>query len=313
MSDIPLPSAVRQRAARFDLAGYLEREGSRVEEALERALASLRPHLNSSLAPVVRHGLLTSGKRVRPILCVAAYNACGGEIGDGCYDLAASVEMVHAYSLMHDDLPCMDDARLRRGKPTPHRVFGARDTARAAATLIPGAASQAWRASIQLGCGDEDARAIVRVLARAAGAGGMVGGQAIDLKSEGRTLSPAQLDSLHERKTGALLAAAPHMGAIAAGAAPGRREALRRYGRALGLAFQIADDILDATSSAEHLGKNPSDEALGKSTYVTLYGLERARRKALDQVARASRVLLAADLDSRALHAIADFVVRRRR
>ena len=297
----------------FDLKSFLKEEGEQVEQALEGALASLTRRVGSSLAPVLRHGLLTEGKRVRPILCVAAYAACGRNVQRACYDLAASIEMIHAYSLMHDDLPCMDDAELRRGAPTPHRVFGAPRTARAAAALIPAAALQAWRASLDLGCRDAGAREILRVLVRAAGAGGMVGGQAIDLASEGRTLSPARLNRLHALKTGALLAAAPRIGGVAAGAEQDRIEALYRYGRALGLAFQVADDMLDATSSADRLGKHPSDEALRKSTYVTLYGLERGRRKALEQVSLAKRVLADAGLDSRPLRAIANYVVRRRR
>lgn len=297
----------------FDLAAFLDVQGSRIGQALERALATLTPRVGPPIAPVIRHGLLTDGKRVRPILCVAAYEACGGGIEGGCYDLAASIEMIHAYSLMHDDLPCMDDADLRRGSPTPHRVFGVRTTTRAAATLIPGAALQAWRASLELGCSDEIARGIVRALARAAGAGGMVGGQALDLESEGLTLSPERLNRLHALKTGALLAAAPRIGGLAAGADGRRIEALDRYGRALGLAFQIADDILDATSSAERLGKNPSDQVLGKSTFVSLYGLEGARARALGQASLATRALADAGLDSRPLQAIAEYVVRRRR
>ena len=297
----------------FDLTSFLDDQGKRVGLALERALAALTPRVGPSLGPVLRHGLLTDGKRVRPILCIAAYAACGGEVEEGCYDLAASIEMIHAYSLMHDDLPCMDDAELRRGSPTPHHVFGARSTARAAATLIPGAALQAWRASLELGCPDDVAREIVRTLVRAAGAGGMVGGQALDLESEGRTLSADRLDRLHALKTGALLAAAPRIGGLAAGAGRRRIEALDRYGRALGLAFQIADDILDATSSADRLGKHPSDQALRKSTYVSFYGLDGARRRALRQVSLASRALADAGLDSRPMAAIAEYVVHRSR
>ena len=313
MSGTSTAHEIPARSGDFDLASFLADQGRRVGRALEGALASLTPDLGPSLRPVVRHGLLTDGKRVRPILCVAACAACGREPEDGCYDLAASIEMIHAYSLMHDDLPCMDDAELRRGSPTPHRVFGARAATRAAATLIPGAALQAWRASLELGCPDEVAREIVRVLARAAGAGGMVGGQALDLESEGRVLPPARLNRLHALKTGALLAAAPRIGGLAAGAGSRRLGALDRYGRALGLAFQIADDILDATSSAERLGKNPSDQALGKSTYVSLYGLEGARARALRQSSLAIAALRDAELESRPLEAIAAYVVRRRR
>ena len=313
MSETSPAQEVAAPSGDFDLTSYLDEQGRRVGQALERALASLTPRVGSSLAAPLRHGLLTDGKRVRPILCVAAYAACGGRIEEGCYDLAASIEMIHAYSLMHDDLPCMDDAELRRGSPTPHRVFGARDTTRAAATLIPGAALQAWRASLELGCTDAVSRGIVRALARAAGAAGMVGGQALDLESEGRILSPDRLNRLHALKTGALLAAAPRIGGLAAAAGRRRIEALDRYGRALGLAFQIADDILDATSSAERLGKHPSDRALGKSTYVSLYGLDGARTRALRQVSLANRALADAGLDSPPMAAIAEYVVHRSR
>ena len=313
MSGTSAAPEIPQPSGDFDLTSFLQEQGKRVGQALRRALASLTPRVDPSLVPVLRHGLLTDGKRVRPILCAAAYEACGRETGDGCYDLAASIEMIHAYSLMHDDLPCMDDAGLRRGSPTPHRVFGARNTARAAAALIPGAALQAWRAALELGCPDETARGLVRALAQAAGAGGMVGGQALDVESEGRTLSPDRLNRLHALKTGALLSAAPRIGGLAAGAGSHRIEALDRYGRALGLAFQIADDILDATSSAERLGKHPSDEALGKSTYVSLYGLDGARARALRQVSIARRALARGGLDSRPMEAIAEYVVRRRR
>lgn len=313
MSGISAARGIAAPRGDFDLASFLDEQGRRVGRALERALASLTPRLGPSLGPVVRHGLLTDGKRVRPILCVAAYAASGGEAEDACYDLAASIEMIHAYSLMHDDLPCMDDAELRRGSPAPHRVFGARDTTRAAATLIPGAALRAWTASLELGCADEVAREVVRALVRAAGAGGMVGGQALDLQSEGRTLSPDRLNRLHALKTGALLAAAPRIGGLAAGAGRRRVQALDRYGRALGLAFQIADDILDATSSAGRLGKHPSDRALGKSTYVSLYALSGARARALRQVSAAKRALAGAGLDSQPLAAIAEYVVHRSR
>ena len=296
-----------------DLAAFLSDERREVERGLERALASLAPRMDAALLPVVRHGLLSGGKRLRPILCATAYRACGGGPDEVRYDLAVSLEMIHAYSLMHDDLPCMDDADLRRGSPTPHTVFGAARTARAAAALIPAAALQAWHGATALGCTESVAREVVRVLTRAAGAGGMVGGQAVDLLSEETTLSAEELDTLHGLKTGALLAASLRIGSLAAGASVGAREALDRYGRAIGLAFQIADDILDATASAEALGKNPSDEALGKSTYVALHGLERARREAARQVSVAHEALKGAGLDAPALVALASYIVERDR
>jgi geranylgeranyl pyrophosphate synthase len=244
---------------------------------------------------------------------VCAYEACGGEPDTALYDLAASIELVHAYSLMHDDLPCMDDADLRRGRPTTHRKHGEDATMRAGAALIPAAALQAWRAGTALGSSASEARRIVAALLEAAGAGGMVGGQWADLLAEGRALDSAELDALHGRKTGALLAASLVMGALAAGAPEPAVAALREYGEAVGLAFQIADDILDATQQAATLGKNPSDVALGKSTYVALHGLEAAEARARAEVARAVGALESAGLSAPRLVRLAEYVVARER
>jgi len=298
---------------RFALDAYLASEGASVGTALRRAVASLAGMVDADVHGAVEHGVLSDGKRLRPVLCVTAFRACGGEVSDAAYDLAASLELVHAYSLMHDDLPCMDDAELRRGRPTTHLVYGEDATVRGGAALVPGAALRAWEAARALGCDAARARAVVRALLEAAGAGGMVGGQWVDLEGEGASLGAEELDGLHRRKTGALLAASLLMGALAAGASEVRCAALLRYGRAIGLAFQIADDILDATQSASVLGKNPSDEALAKSTYVGLYGLEGGRRRAEGQVEEALAALAQADLRAPALEALARYVVERER
>ena len=295
------------------LAHRLAGERERVEAALGRAVESLAEELSETLLEPVRHAVLSGGKRLRPILCAAAYRACDGEDGPAVYDLAVSVELIHAYSLMHDDLPCMDDADLRRGEPTAHRLFGESVTMVAGAALIPAAALQAWRGARALGCDEARAAEVVEILTVAAGAGGMVGGQLLDLLAEGRTLEAHELDDLHRRKTGALLAASLRMGAAAAGADGPTREALESYGRSVGLAFQIADDILDATASAEELGKNPSDLSLEKSTYVALHGLDEARRRARSEVARARQALEGAGLDAPLLDGLAAYVVERRR
>ena len=295
------------------LDGYLRAEMARVEAALHRALDDLEPDVPAEILDATRHGVLGGGKRLRPILCVAAYTACDGEATEAVYDLAASLELIHAYSLMHDDLPCMDDAELRRGTPTPHTLYGEADTARAGLALIPGAAIRAWEAALALGCDDGIAREIVADLCGAAGAGGMVGGQALDLLGEGQELDVEALNGLHRRKTGALLTASLTLGGRAAGAGTQRLEALAEYGRRVGLAFQIADDILDATSSAEVLGKNPSDADLAKSTYVALYGADEAKRRALELTDGARAALKEAGLTSRALDALADYVVARSR
>jgi geranylgeranyl pyrophosphate synthase len=297
----------------FDLDDYLGAEAGPVNGALERAVARLTPFLDADVAAAVGHGVLSQGKRLRPILCVTAYTACGGGRVGALYDLAAALEMVHAYSLMHDDLPCMDDADLRRGRPTTHKAYGEDATLRAGAALIPAAAFQVWTAARALGCAPAVARKVTRTLLDAAGAGGMVGGQWLDLEAEGRALGPDDLDDLHARKTGALLAAALLVGATAAGASADVLRSLDRYGRAVGLAFQIADDILDATESAETLGKNPSDAALDKSTYVSLHGLGEARRRAGTEVREAMSALDQSGLEAPALAALARYVVERRR
>jgi len=293
------------------LSPYLAEERDQVEAALARAVGHLEERLEPDVAEAVRHGVMGGGKRLRPILCVSAYMACGGVRRAERYDLGAALEMIHAYSLMHDDLPCMDDAELRRGRSTTHREHGEAVTIRAGAVLIPAAALQALRACAALGCTPQQARAVATELMRAAGAGGMVGGQWLDLLGEGTTLGPDALDDLHRRKTGALLASSLVMGALAAGAEDGVREALGEYGRAVGLAFQIADDILDATESAETLGKNPSDAALDKSTYVALYGLPEAQARASEQVRLACEALQGSGVDAPELEALARYVVER--
>ena len=297
----------------FDLEAFLAEQGPAVEEALERALVALLPTLPEALRGPLRHGVMSGGKRLRPILCVAAYEACGGERSDSVYDLAVSLELIHAYSLMHDDLPCMDDADLRRGTPTPHTLFGETETARAALVLIPAASHQAWRACLELGRDEVVARQVVLELNRAAGSGGMVGGQVLDLFAEDQTLDAEELDGLHRRKTGALLTCSLVVGGLAAGAREHTLAALERYARAIGLAFQVADDLLDATASAGDLGKHPSDAALGKSTYVSLHGVEEAGRRAMTLVAEARRALREAEVHAPALQALASFVVNRKR
>ena len=298
------------------LDAYLRTEAARVEAALGRALDGLEGFsgagsLPAEIVDAMRHGVLGGGKRLRPVLCVAAYRACGGEASEAVYDLAAALELVHAYSLMHDDLPCMDDADLRRGRATTHRVHGEKSTMIAGAALIPAAALQALRAATALGAEPPRARRVARLVMQAAGAGGMVGGQWLDLLGEDARLTPPELDELHRLKTGALLTASLAVGAAAAGAPEEKREALGAYGRAIGLAFQIADDVLDATASAETLGKNPSDADLGKSTYVSLYGLEPARVEARALVEQALTALGDAGVRSPPLEALARYVVER--
>ncbi len=296
----------------FDLSAYLAGEHPRVEAALEGALAALLPRVPARLRAPIRQGVTTGGKRLRPILAVTAYRALGGRDA-GVMDLAVSLELIHAYSLMHDDLPCMDDAPLRRGLPTPHTVHGEEATLLGGAALIPAAGLHLWEASGRMGLPDPIRRELLRTLMGAAGAGGMVGGQALDLLGEGNSLGVEELNALHSRKTGALLTASLRMGGVAAEGTPAEIEALEGYGRAIGLAFQIADDVLDATADAEALGKEPSDAELDKSTYVALLGVEPARAEARRLAEAGCDALAGAGIEAPALEALAAYVVERDR
>ena len=297
----------------IDLEALLRDERAEVERALERACQWLGDELPDELFQPARHAVLSDGKRLRPVMCVVAYRACGGGTGPAVYDLGAAIELIHAYSLMHDDLPCMDDADLRRGQPTPHTLFGEEATARAGLALIPAASLWALRASNALGANDAVSRRIVSQLNRAAGAGGMVGGQALDLLGEGRSLDSNELDRLHRMKTGALLTASLVIGGIAAGASDTTLAGLESFGRGIGLAFQVTDDVLDATEVSADLGKHPSDGVLDKSTYVSLYGLEEAMKRARVHAEEATEALRGAGLDAPALIALASYVVERRK
>ena len=299
--------------AAINLEVLLRDEREEVERSLERACEWLGEELPDPLLQPARHAVLSGGKRLRPVLCVVAYRACGGAMGPAVYDLSAAIELIHAYSLMHDDLPCMDDADLRRGQPTPHTLYGEADTARAGLALIPAASLWAFRASAALGLTDSVSRAILSELNRASGAGGMVGGQALDLLGEGQRLDSSELDRLHGMKTGALLTASLVIGGIAAGVSDKTRTGLESFGRGIGLAFQITDDILDATEVAADLGKHPSDSQLEKSTYVALYGLEEATRKARTLAEEASDALRSASIDAPALIGLASYVVERKK
>lgn len=285
----------------------------RIESAIERALDDLTHVLPPRLSEVARTGVASGGKRLRPMLTVAAYEEVGGPPTEPVYDLAASVELIHAYSLMHDDLPCMDDAPLRRGVPTPHVVHGVGSTALAGAALIPWAAARALEAASAAGRSPSEAARIAERLLEAAGAGGMIGGQFLDLLAEGRTLGEEELAALHGLKTGALLSASLEVGAMAAGAGDDLLSAVSAFGRRLGLAFQVMDDVLDATASSDVLGKQPSDVAMAKSTYVALLGVEGARRRGRQLAARAEAALDAANLAAPRLRQLARFVVDRRR
>ncbi|GAA6118286.1 (2E,6E)-farnesyl diphosphate synthase [Acidovorax sp. FG27] len=290
----------------FDLGGWSDGQLQSVEAALSQWVRGDAP---AGLGDAMRYAVLDGGKRLRPLLVLAASEAAGG-LPEAALRAACSVELIHAYSLVHDDMPCMDNDVLRRGKPTVHVRFGE------AQALLAGDALQALAFELltpEDGVPPAMQARLCRLLARAAGADGMAGGQAIDLASVGVGLDEAQLRRMHRLKTGALLQGSVAMGAACAEAAPAVAEPLLRYGAAIGLAFQVVDDILDVTADSATLGKTAGkDAASDKPTYVSLLGLDRARAHADELLAEAHAALQATGLpDTRALAALADMVVTR--
>jgi geranylgeranyl diphosphate synthase, type II len=283
-----------------------------VDEALERALPpeSAWP---ATIHRAARYSLFAGGKRIRPVLVLAAGEAVGGA-REELMPLACAVEMVHTYSLVHDDLPAMDDDDLRRGKPTSHKVFGEAIAILAGDALL----TRAFHLLAEVPDGWDDARARRRVratavLGEACGTTGLIGGQVMDLQSEGRAIDAAALERLHRAKTGALLSACVVGGATLGGAGEEDLARMTRYASAIGLAFQVVDDVLDATQDAEHLGKTAGKDARAhKATYVSIHGLDRARSLAASL--REEALAAVAPLGSRGdlLAAIARLIVDRR-
>ena len=298
-----------------DIDSFLERERVRVDEVLAALAAEALQGVSGAVRAPVEYALSTSGKRLRPVLFLAAYRAVArppsGDLPDTVYRLACAPEIVHTYSLVHDDLPCMDDDDLRRGRPTVHRVHGVVPAMLAGAALLPLAMALLVREARAHGLPSESAARLVRELCHAAGADGMVGGQLLDLEAEGSDVDGATLERIHRAKTGALLTASLRLGAIAADASSAQLEALSCYGESLGLAFQIADDILDVTGDSASLGKVAGrDHALSKASYPSVHGLEGARSLARRAAEEAKAAL--GELRSPELVALADYVVERR-
>jgi len=267
----------------FDARLRADRE--QVEQALRSLFRDAAPR--ADLYDAMNYSLLSGGKRLRPVLTLECCRLCGGQAEDSM-PLACAVEMIHTYSLIHDDLPCMDNDDLRRGRPTNHRVYGEATAMLAGDGLLTAAFETAACAAARLPAGR--VAEAVEVLARAAGPAGMVGGQALDLAGEGYALNRAELEQIHSLKTGAMIAAAADLGCIAAGASMEERRAVGEFAAHLGLAFQIRDDMLDVEGTGE-LGKPiGSDSANEKNTFVPLLGLEECRA----EVARLTEAATAA-------------------
>jgi geranylgeranyl diphosphate synthase type II len=285
----------------MDLDAYLRERRQLVDAALERRVPSAeeRPR---TLHRAMRHSLFAGGKRLRPILCLAAAEACGGRPEDAL-DLAVALECLHTYTLIHDDLPCMDDDDFRRGHPTCHKVFGD------GIAVLAGDALQALAFEI---CGEHGGD-FARELAVTSGSRHLVGGQVLDLEGESQPLTLEELRFVHESKTAALLTTSVRFGGLRAGASEAQLAALNRFGQAAGLAFQVIDDILDVTQSSETLGKSAGkDLAAAKATYPALLGLEASRDEARRLTAEARSALddgFGPSAD--ALRALADYLLRR--
>ena len=284
-------------------------------ESIDTLLADWAEHLQSELGgrngQALAYALRTPGKRVRAALLLGAYRSVGGRSA-GIAGVAAAVETVHAYSLVHDDLPCMDDDDLRRGRPTAHRVFDIPTATRVGFLLVPVSAWLLAVAARELGLPHTTLGRMAADLFRAGGIEGMVGGQWLDLEAERQTLTLAELIEVHRGKTGALIRAACTLGGMAAETGSAELQALTAYGEDVGLAFQIADDVLDATGTSEELGKPAGrDAALSKSTYVVLMGIEGARAEAHRLARNAVAHLDRAGVPSDALGALAGYIVNR--
>lgn len=264
---------------------HYEATQSRVEEALRERLGCMGRY--ADLREAMEYSLMAGGKRIRPVLVLESCRMCGGD-PELALPFASAVEMIHTYSLIHDDLPAMDDDALRRGRPTNHMVYGEATAILAGDALL----TAAFQTLTQAVLPPQQVVEAVSCLSLAAGPEGMVGGQALDMAGEGRSLTQGELEQLQSLKTGALIAAAAELGCIAAGGSQEQREAVRQYAQCLGRAFQIQDDILDVTSNDETLGKpTGSDRENEKSTFVSVLGLERSQELVEELTAQAVSAL----------------------
>jgi geranylgeranyl diphosphate synthase, type II len=294
----------------FELDRYLKDRAALVERALAGAVAEPAGP-DARLYESMRYSLLGGGKRLRPILALAACEAVGGA-GEAAMGLACAVEMIHTYSLIHDDLPCMDDDDFRRGRPTNHKVYGEAIATLAGDALLTDAFMVLARSAAD-GAAAPVVLSVIALLAEAAGSVGMVGGQAIDLASEGLPLTVEQLEHLHSKKTGAIFRASVLGGARLGGANAVQLDSLDAYARALGLCFQVVDDLLDVEATTEQMGKRThKDAAAGKNTYPVLIGLEPSHQLARELERRAHRALECFGTPAEPLRRIATYVVERK-
>jgi geranylgeranyl diphosphate synthase, type II len=291
----------------MDLKAYLLRRQKTIDRALDRFL----PKENAAPTTIhkaMRYSLFAGGKRLRPILCLAAAESCGGKIEDAL-PVACAMECIHTYSLVHDDLPSMDNDDFRRGRPTCHKVFGDGIAVLAGDALLTIAFEIVSHAK-PTRC--YDVSILLREVAVAAGSHKLIAGQVADLEAEGKNASRAELRYIHENKTAAILATSVRLGAMSANADAKKLAAITKFGRALGLAFQIVDDILDVTQTTEKLGKSAGkDVAAKKATYPAVIGLEASRAEAHRLTKQAHTALSILGDKGEALHALANYLLER--
>jgi geranylgeranyl diphosphate synthase type II len=301
---------VRLRPARgIDLPAYLERRQRQVDHALDQYLPATRQ--SNDLFAVMRYGLFPGGKRIRPILTIASAEAVGGTAAT-VLPFACALEMIHAYSLIHDDLPAMDDDDMRRGLPSCHRRFGEAMAILAGDALLTEAFGLMAEAAAKRGTDARRAIQVIREVAHAAGVRGMVGGQVADMAAEEQPVDLPLVEMIHIRKTGALIRAAVRTGALLGGASVEELKKLTGYADSIGLAFQIADDILDAEGSPKSTGKRAGrDLERKKATFPAVLGLSASKDRARELLARALRDLRRFDRRAEPLRQIAQFIVAR--
>ena len=290
----------------FDLPAYLARNNERIHRALNRLLPPHEP--DGRLLAAMRYSLMAGGKRLRPNLCLAAAEAVG-DAAEDALTAACALEVIHTYSLIHDDLPAMDDDELRRGKPTCHIAFDEATAILAGDALL----TMAFETLASLpGCRPERCVEVTRIVAVAAGGRGMVQGQMLDMLSQGAALSLEQLEHLQSLKTGALIEASLAVGAILAGGSPAQIEAVRAFGRGVGLAFQVVDDILNIEGDPSIMGKAVgTDQLRRKNSYPGLLGLAKSKEFAQNLVHQAIEAIAEFDAKADALRAIAGYVLER--
>jgi geranylgeranyl diphosphate synthase type II len=294
----------------MDIKAYLSRKKGAVDAALDQLVPPAGTY-PASVHEAMRYSLFAGGKRVRPILAVAAAEALGANTA-GLLPIAGSLELIHTYSLIHDDLPAMDDDDLRRGRPTCHKVYGEAIAILAGDGLLNRAFEILSDSRRLKAITANRLLAIIREISTASGAFGMVGGQVVDMESEGRDVDFPTLEYIHTHKTGALIRASVRAGALYAKAGKRQFTALTHYGEMVGLAFQIADDILDITGKQEEIGKDVgSDLKKGKKTFPGFYGLEEARRRAVEVADRAVLSLKGFDRKADPLRELAKYIVNR--